>query len=314
MINTNNPLMQFARRPELTVKLATSPSWYPEGFIHYTLNGEVEVYPMLPKDELMLYNPDALLSGQAMIDLIKSCCPSIMDPAKLYYPDANILLLAIKRATYGNEHKQNHKCPECTKKLEELKKDPKNKGKIDKLIKDGKLNDHEEEFIFDIDMLLQNITHLDDEYKIKIDGLTYYFQPYIMKTKEQYSIISGQSAKLLKMYKETIEREEDISDEEKMKMMSEISNIQIKMIDTNNEIYAESIKYIELFDGSIVNDKNMIKEFIANLKSTTFSEIAEQVNNINNVGLPNKLDVECSCCGYKWQVPFNGFNQSDFFG
>ena len=102
----NNPLMQFARRPDLTVRLATTPSWYSDGFINYTLNGEVEVYPMLPKDELSLYNPDALLSGQAMIGLIHSCCPSIMNPAKLYYPDANILLLAIKRATYGNEHKQ----------------------------------------------------------------------------------------------------------------------------------------------------------------------------------------------------------------
>ena len=65
---SNNPLMQFARRPELTVRLATNPSWYNEGFINYTPNGEVEVYPMLPKDELMLYNPDALISGQAMID------------------------------------------------------------------------------------------------------------------------------------------------------------------------------------------------------------------------------------------------------
>lgn len=313
MINTNNPLMQFARRPELTVKLATSPSWYPEGFIQYTPNGEVEVYPMLPKDELMLYNPDALLSGQAMIDLIKSCCPSIMDPAKLYYPDANILLLAIKRATYGNEHKQNHKCPECTKKLEELKKDPKNKEKIDKLIKDGKLNDHEEEFIFDIDVLLQNISHLDDEYKIKIDSLVYHIQPHIMKTKEQYSLLIGQRTKLLKMYKETLERNEDVSNEERDRIITSVNQIQAKMIDTNNEIYAESIKYIELPDGSIVNDKNMIKEFIANSKTEVVTKIALEINKINAIGLPEKIEIECSCCGHKWEVPFVGFNQSDFF-
>lgn len=311
---SNNPLMQFARRPELTVRLATNPSWYNEGFINYTPNGEVEVYPMLPKDELMLYNPDALLSGQAMIDLIKSCCPSIMNPEKLYYPDANILLLAIKRATYGNEHKQSHSCPKCYEKMEELKKDPKKKKELDTLIKEHKLNDHEEEFIFDIDMLLQNITHLSDEYKVKIDKLTYNLQPYVMKTKEQYSIISGQRSKLLKMYKETLEREEDVSDEEKNSMIGEINNIQAKMIDTNNEIYAESIKSIELPDESIVSDKNMIKEFISNAKSSTISELAENINKINSIGLPEKLEVECSCCGHKWEVPFTGFNQSDFFG
>lgn len=309
----NNPLMQFARRPDLTVRLATTPSWYSDGFINYTLNGEVEVYPMLPKDELSLYNPDALLSGQAMIGLIHSCCPSIMNPAKLYYPDANILLLAIKRATYGNEHKQSHRCPKCYEKMEEMKNDPKKKKEMDKLISEHKLNDHEEEFIFNIDTILQNISHLDDDYKIKIDKLVYHLQPYTMSTKEQYSVITGQRTKLLKMYKETLEREEDISDEEKEKMLVEINGIQAKMIDTNNEIYAESIKYIELPDGSTVNDTAMIKEFIANSPSNTVSELAKEITKINSIGLPEKLEVECSCCGHKWEVPFTGFNQSDFF-
>ena len=118
---SNNPLMQFARRPELSVRLASNPCWYNTGFIEYTMNGEVEVYPMLPKDELSLYNPDALLSGQAMVGLIKSCCPSVLNPEKLYFPDANILLLAIKKATYGNEHKQSHRCPECYRKMEEIR-------------------------------------------------------------------------------------------------------------------------------------------------------------------------------------------------
>lgn len=310
---SNNPLMQFARRPELTVKLATNPCWYPEGFIQYTPNGEVEVYPMLPKDELMLYNPDALLSGKAMIDLIKSCCPSIMDPAKLYYPDANILLLAIKRATYGNEHKQSHSCPKCYEKIEELKKNSKKKEELDNLIKEHKLSDHEEEYTFNIDMLLQNITHLDNEYKIKIDSLVYNLQPYIMKTKEQYSVITSQRTKLLKMYRETLERDEDMSNEEKEKMMAEIADIQAKMIDTNNEIYTESIKSIELPDESTVSDKILIKEFISNAKSSTISELAENINKINGFGLPEKLEVECSCCGHKWEIPFTGFNQSDFF-
>jgi hypothetical protein len=24
--------------------------------------------------------------------------------------------------------------------------------------------------------------------------------------------------------------------------------------------------------------------------------------------------MECGCCGHKWDEPFYGFNQSDFFG
>ena len=309
----NNPLMQFARRPELSVKLATSPSWYPEGFINYTLNGEVEVYPMLPKDELGLYNPDALLSGQAMIDLIKSCCPSVMDPAKLYYPDANILLLAIKRATYGNEHKQKHKCPKCLEKIEEMKKDPKKKKELDKLIADGKINDHEEEHIFNIDELLQKVEHLNDEYKIKIDSLNYSLQPYTMKTKEHYSVLSLQRTKLLNMYSDIL-KDEERAVENKDQLTSEVYQIQSKIIETNTEIYSECIKYIELPDGSIVDNKEMIKEFLLNSKSSTIDALGKEIEKINSVGLPDKLEIECSFCGNKQEVLFTGFNQSDFFG
>lgn len=322
---SNNPLMQFARRAELTVKLATTPSWYPDNFIKYTLNGEVEVYPMLPKDELQLYNPDALLSGQAIINMIKSCCPSISDPELLYYPDANIILLAIKKATYGNEHKQNVFCPKCFEKkyeLEELEKDPervkeyeKKKKEYDKLLKEGKITDHESEYTFDIDDILLNCTHLNDEYEVEIDGLIYNLQPHILKLKEQYSLISGKRNKLLKMYQETLNREDDdISEEEKTKIMGEISNIQSVMIDTNNEIFAESIKFIKLPDESIVEDKEMIKEFISNCKSSTMNKLSDEITKINAIGIQDKFTVECPFCHHKHEIQLSGYNQSDFFG
>ena len=97
-MNSSNPLMQFARRPELSVKLPSNGNWYEEGFIDYTMSGEVEVYPMLPKDELALMNPDGLLSGQSNVSLIKSCVPAVKNPEKLLYPDLNVLLLAILKA------------------------------------------------------------------------------------------------------------------------------------------------------------------------------------------------------------------------
>ena len=43
------------------------------------------------------------------------------------------------------------------------------------------------------------------------------------------------------------------------------------------------------------------------------SKLSEEVTKINAFGLPSTLEVECSCCGHKWEVPFVGFNQSDFF-
>ena len=309
---SDNPLMQFARHAELTVKLASPKSWYPEGFIQYTLNDEVEVYPMLPKDELMLYNPDALISGQAMVNLIKSCCPSVLDPSKLYFPDANILLLAIKRATYGEDHKQTHRCPKCEEKVKLMNEtDPEG---LAKLIKEGKVMDHEEEFIFNIDSLLVNVKSAEEEYSCKIDGLTFYFQPLAMGAKEQFSLISAKRNKLLKMYVEMLEKNEDITQEEKNMLTSEISNIQIEMINSNNNIITSCIKEIKLPDDSIVSDKELIKEFINNATVQMMNELNTQIRKINDIGLPQTLSIQCSACGHEWEVPFEGFNQSDFFG
>ena len=313
---SNNPLMQFARHAELSTKLASSPTWYPEGFIQYTLNGEVEVYPMLPKDELMLYNPDALLSGQAIVNLIKSCCPSVLNPEKLYFPDANILLLAIKKATYGNEHKQSFMCPECAKKIEKLKSpetSEKEKKEIEKLLKDKKITDHEEEHIYEIDQLLGSISYLKDEYEINIDNLIYNLRPYTLKVKEQYSLINAQRTKLLKMYRETLNRTEDMSEEEKNSTISKINDIQAIMINANNEIITEGINFIKLPDESIINDKKLIKEFIDNCKTEVITKLTEELTSINDIGLPKEVPCICSFCNHEWNIPLSGFNQSDFF-
>jgi len=313
---SNNPLMQFARHAELSTKLSSPKSWYPEGFIQYTMNDEVEVYPMLPKDELMLYNPDALLSGQAIINLIKSCCPSILNPEKLYFPDSNILLLAIKKATYGNDHKQTYMCPECAKKIEKLKSpetSEKEKKEIEKMLKDRKITDHEEEHIYEIDNLLGSISYMKDEYEINIDGLTYNLRPYTLKIKEQYSLISAQRNKLLKMYRDTLNRTEDMSEDEKNTTISQINDIQSIMIDANNKIITEGINFIKLPDESIINDKALIKEFIDNCKSEVITKLTNELTSINDIGLPKEVPCTCSFCNYTWNVPLSGFNQSDFF-
>jgi hypothetical protein len=59
-MTSTNPLLDFARKVELSIKLPSNGNWYEEGTIDYTLGGEVEVYPMLPKDELALMNPASI--------------------------------------------------------------------------------------------------------------------------------------------------------------------------------------------------------------------------------------------------------------
>lgn len=308
MNNYENPLMNFARKAELSVKLPSNCHWYDENMIDYTPNGEVEVYPMLPKDELLLMNPDALLSGQANINLIKSCVPAIKEPEKLLYPDANVLFLAIQKATYGDKITMTTLCPHCQDMIKDMKEED-----IAKMEKENKIMTKTFDINYSISDILSQTKFLDEQYIIKTqDGLKIYIAPDTIKSKYMYSNISFNYKKLLKIYKENdIDNEnEDISNE----ISSKINNIYLKLNDINNHLITDSIIKIILPDDSAVTNKDNIFEFICNSQSELISKLNDKRREINDIGLPTHLDMSCPVCNHEWQDIFYGYNQSDFFG
>ena len=76
MMNVN-PLMDFARKTECSVKLPSQGLWYDDDAITFNAIGEVDIMPMLPNDEMKVVNPETLISGDSIISLIRSCCPGI---------------------------------------------------------------------------------------------------------------------------------------------------------------------------------------------------------------------------------------------
>lgn len=305
-----NPLLEFARRPELTVRLPSNGHWYPEGMIEYTPNGEVEVYPMLPRDELILMNPDALLSGQANIDLIKSCVPSVKRPEDLLYPDANVLFLAIQKATYGNELVIDVTCPECQKKAIALN----DKEKIEEAEKNGEIVLHRQEMEFSIDSILQAVSYLNSEYVVELENnLKVYIQPNTISDKMKYGLIMFNNEKIIKSYKD-YDFEKSMEDEEAKKVRKEISKLYLKMNELGNEIISSCIQKIQLPDETFVTDKQYIYEFVSSTKSSEITKLNNNIKELNDIGLPTVLTYECGCCHHEWEEKFYGFNQVDFFG
>ena len=72
-----NPLQKYFRQPKIYLSLPSKGHWYPEGAIEMTENGELPVYAMTAKDELAFKTPDALLNGQSVVDVVKSCVPTV---------------------------------------------------------------------------------------------------------------------------------------------------------------------------------------------------------------------------------------------
>ena len=61
--------------------------------------------------------PDAMIIGQATVDVIMSCCPNILDPWKLSNYDLDTVLLGIRIATYGETMDINATVPKVNEQI-----------------------------------------------------------------------------------------------------------------------------------------------------------------------------------------------------
>ena len=108
-----NPLSKYFRQPKLYIKLPSQGKWYGNNSFEPTVTGEIPVYAMTGKDELILKNPDGLLNGQSTVDVIQSCVPNIKNAWEISSLDLDMLLVAIRIATYGPNMDVGHVCPNC---------------------------------------------------------------------------------------------------------------------------------------------------------------------------------------------------------
>jgi hypothetical protein len=79
----NNPLKQYFRRPAIYIRLPSDGQYYDDTVVNFPPNRELPIYPMTVIDEVTVRTPDALFNGVAVVELIKSCVPNVLDPWKI---------------------------------------------------------------------------------------------------------------------------------------------------------------------------------------------------------------------------------------
>jgi hypothetical protein len=62
--------------------------------------------------------PDALFNGTAVVELIKSCVPNILDPWRLNNIDIDAILVAIRAASGDGKMSIQSQCPACSETTE----------------------------------------------------------------------------------------------------------------------------------------------------------------------------------------------------
>ena len=271
-MNTNeNPLSKYFRKPAIYVQIPTGGRFNPE--IEKTVLDELPILPMTAIDEISMQNPDELLNGEALINLIKSCVPVIPNPRNLCNVDAEMIYLAIKYATYGKNVQHTHTCSECKEKAD---------------------------YNIDINHILEKFPEITEIPPIEHEDLKIFITPPKLDSLTTLALMEVEQSRILNKIKET--GESDDSDE--IAMAKQFALSFRKVSKQNIDLLISSIDRIETPD-QVVTDNTMIEEFMENVPS----KVVNDVNKAVSVASPNLQDIStfefaCEACKSKEKVTF----------
>ena len=265
-----NPLFKYFRKPTIYVQIPTGGRFNPE--IDKTILDEIPIMPMTAIDEISMSNPDELLNGEALVNLITSCVPTIPEPRNLCNVDADFLYLAIKHATYGKNIEHTHTCSNC---------------------------EEQADYNIDINSILDKFPEIHDVEPVEYKDLKIYVHPPKMESMTRMALIEVEQTRILDAISDT--GDESITEIELAKQFA----LSFRKVSKQNvNLLIEAIDRIETLD-EVVTDKDTILEFMNNCETKVITRINDQITKVNN--RPKDLttfEFTCDACDNKEKVKF----------
>lgn len=240
--NTNNPLQKYFRQPKLHVRLPSGGKYYPPGTLDLPESGEVAIYPLTAKDELLLKTPDSLMNGTATADVIKSCVPQIKNPWYMPSLDVDAIIIAIRIATYGPEMTLTVKVP--------------NTG-------------DEKDFTVDLNNLVEPLMSAKYDAVIQLDKMKITLRPLMYSEFTKDAIRSFEEQRVYNLL-----NDDTVPAEEKMERFRAAFN---RLTDLTVETVAKSIAQIEV-DDQVVSEPKHILEFMQNTSKEFYTTILNHIS------------------------------------
>lgn len=265
--NKHNPLSAYFRAPKLFTGIPSLGRFYTPDILDMPDSNELPVFAMTAKDEVIMKNPDALLNGEAVVQVIKSCIPNVKQPRKMLSSDIDVLLVAIQGATQGDNVEVSAKCPKC------------NEDKIG---------------VASVESALSSMAVLQESYNIQYNNLDIEVRPFTYESTIKAGITNFQSTRSLQSLA-------NITDEDqRLKVFNE--NF-VKIAELNFTLIADSIAKISFKDENDIHqevtDRGMILEFLENAESSVGKMIENKIKDINNIGINHEMKLQCdndACC------------------
>ena len=243
-----NPLVSLMRQPKLHIKLPSRGQYWPKGSLTSAPNDEFPVYSMTAKDEITFKTPDALLNGQAIVDVIQSCIPAIKDAWRCPNMDLDTLLIAIRLASYGEMMEVTHTVPGTTEQVT-----------------------HNVDLRLLLDQL-SNIGTWEDAVELDID-LTCFVRPITYKDITQSALQTFEAQRFMQSV-----ADESIPEEDRIRILNQSFD---KIADVNFDLVINSVVAIQTAD-TVVEDKNFIREFLQNADKNIFEKIQSHLNKMKD--------------------------------
>lgn len=105
MSNENTLLTKLKHLPPEYHRLPSGGLLYKNNELNDNVkNGEIEFYPYTAIDELDMKSPDLMLDGRAITRVLNRCVPGIRKPLDLYVRDLDFIMMALRKASYGDTY------------------------------------------------------------------------------------------------------------------------------------------------------------------------------------------------------------------
>ena len=284
MAENTNPLERYYRQPQISIQLPSKQKYYLETVVQKTATSEHPVLPMTAMDELAFRTPDSMMNGQATVDVIKSCIPTIQDPWQLVNYDIDTVLVAIRIASYGETMDVTSGVPGTNVSATHTVNLPQ---MLDQLR----------------NVQITDTCVLKDGLKITVTPLTYkQITESQLKTFEQQKIFTQVS-------------QSDMSAEEKTKRFTNSFKI---LSELNMNLLINNINSIILPSGESVNNREQIRRFIENADAKLVKEIETKLIDIRQQGSIKPFKVRATEEQIKagapatYEVPIT-FDNANFF-
>lgn len=285
-----NPLSKYFRQPKLYISLPSGGKYYAADSIDYPENGEVAVYSMTAKDELLFKTPDALLNGQATVDVIQSCIPAIKNAWHMPSIDLDMCLIAIRLATYGENMTLSIKTP---------------------------VTGEQKEMQVNLRELLDTFSNIEYANSVMMPEMQIELRPLTYKEFTQGALKTFEEQRIL-----NIVNDDKITEEDKLQAFT---NSFAKLTDLTVDMMTKGIVSIQLSQNDddndepvIVKDHKHILEFIKNADKQFFNHVQKHLEKERDKFAIKPLLAEATeeeiAMGVPktYEVPIT-FDQSNFF-